>query len=292
MPTSHARSPVPTPASVQPLDPRTLGRPVHLLPRFAEQLGEALNEMFRGHNRRYRAHYQVGEISIKPSAPGGSHGRWMVGDAPQGRVACLAERALVLSLMAHRYGSPDGKVEAPAAESAAPPETSTEERMLGLLSQQVLARALQLIEDPLAPDAELPRLQASHQPQLSPGSWFIQIPVSEAGQGLASQLLLALDPSYISRLLKRLAEALPARQDAAAARPDPQQLVKRLSLKLEARLLEQPMPLGELLDLKPGDLIPVRLKTTDVLVDGSRLFTASVAEHQGKLCLTSFADAE
>lgn len=285
---THSRQPVrpPAPDSVQALDPRTLGRPVHLLPRFAEQLGEALNEMFRGHNRRYRAQYRVGEISVKPVSPEAAAGRWMVGDAPQGRVACLAERGLVLSLMAHRYGSAEARPDA-----AAPPETSTEERMLGLLAQQVLGRALQLIDDPLAPVAELPRLTPTVQPQLSPGSWFIQIPVGEAGQGLDSRLLLALDPSYIGRLLKRLAEHQPARQDKAP-RPDAQQLVKRLQLRLEARLLEQQIPLGELLDLRPGDLIPIRLKNTDVLVDGSRLFTASVAEHQGKLCLTSFADAE
>jgi flagellar motor switch protein FliM len=30
----------------------------------------------------------------------------------------------------------------------------------------------------------------------------------------------------------------------------------------------------------------------DVLLDEARLFTAAVAEHKGKLCLTSFEDAE
>jgi len=30
----------------------------------------------------------------------------------------------------------------------------------------------------------------------------------------------------------------------------------------------------------------------DVLLDDARLFTAAVAEHKGKLCLTSFEDAE
>jgi flagellar motor switch protein FliM len=30
----------------------------------------------------------------------------------------------------------------------------------------------------------------------------------------------------------------------------------------------------------------------DVLLDENRLFTAAVAEHKGKLCLTSFEDAE
>jgi flagellar motor switch protein FliM len=267
-------------ASPQALDPRTLGRPVHLLPRFAEQLGEALGELFRAHNRRYRAEFQVGEISIKPLAPAALGGRWMAADGMHGRVAAQAERALVLALMAQRYG------DSPKAAEQAPPETATEERLLRLLSQQALTRALALIDT-----AENLALQATQQPQLSAGSWFVQVPVREERLGLQSHLLLALDPLYIDRLLKRLGETLPARQDKTP-KPDPQQLAKRLTLKLEARLLEQTLPLGELLALRPGDLIPVRLKTTDVLVDGSHLFTASVAEHQGKLCLTSFADAE
>jgi flagellar motor switch protein FliM len=252
---------------------------VHLLPRFAEQLGEALGELFRTHNRRYRADFRVGEISIKPLAPAALGGRWMVTDGLHGRVAAQADRALVLALMAHRYG------ETPRPDHT-PPETATEERLLKLLSQQVLTRALALIDAP-----ESLALQASQQPQLSAGSWFIQVPVQEAGLALQTQLLLALDPHYINKLLKRLGESLPVRQDKTP-KPDVQQLAKRLTLKLEARLLEQTLPLGELLALRPGDLIPVRLKTTDVLVDGSHLFTASVAEHQGKLCLTSFADAE
>lgn len=281
---THKRSsPAPTaePPSPPSLDPSTLGRPVHLLPRFAEQLGEALGELFRAHNRRYRADFQLGPISIKPlsTAAAAVTGHWMVADGLHGRVAAQADRALVLALMAHRYGDSPTREQLPA-------ETATEERLLKRWSQQLLARTLALIDAP-----ESLALQASPQPQLSASAWFIQVPVRENGLALQTQLLLALDPAYIDKLLQRLAEQMPARQDKAP-KPEPEQLAKRLTLKLEARLLEQTLPLGELLGLRPGDLIPVRLKSTDVLVDGARLFTASVAEHQGKLCLTSFADAE
>ncbi|HEX2012502.1 MAG TPA: FliM/FliN family flagellar motor C-terminal domain-containing protein [Roseateles sp.] len=262
-----------------PLDPRTLGRPVHLLPRFARQLGEALSEQFRQHNRRYRAQYQLGEISIKPGSLALNTGRWLVGQGPLGRVACLVERGLVLSLMAHRYGAAESEADATV------PETATEERLQALLCRQLLEGGLQAIDN-----TEAPELQPSQQPRLAAGSWIVRVPVREAGRKLDSEMLLALEPAYIDRLLKRLAEELPARSPRSAT--DAQPLERRLSLKLEARLLEQTLPLGELLALRPGDLVPVRLKATEVLVDGSRLFTASVAEHQGKLCLTSFADAD
>jgi len=41
-----------------------------------------------------------------------------------------------------------------------------------------------------------------------------------------------------------------------------------------------------------GDIIPVSLQATDVLVKNSRLFTATVAEHKGKLWLTAFNDTK
>lgn len=292
---SRLTAPLKEPADVQAVDACTLGRPVHLLARYTDQLGEALGEMFKQISRRYRARYQVAGLSIKPMAPVGTTGRWMLGETPQGRVACLVERSLVLSLMAHRYGdSSSGSPEAAAADAAPEdrPETSTEERLLSSLCHQVLERALSLIDGDSGQAPELPRLQPSQQPPLAVGSWYVQLTINESNQGLCSRVLLALGPQHIAQLLQRLSQEEPARAESGSTQPDPSQLPRQLQLKIQARLLEQQIPLGQLVDLRPGDLIPIRLKTTDVLVDGSRLFTASVAEHQGKLCLTSFADAD
>ena len=84
----------------------------------------------------------------------------------------------------------------------------------------------------------------------------------------------------------------PARERQPQSATPQAPLPNRLPLTLQARLLEQELPLGTLLDLHVGDVLPVRLGLADVLVDDSRLFKAAVAEHQGKLCLTSFEDAE
>jgi flagellar motor switch protein FliM len=65
-----------------------------------------------------------------------------------------------------------------------------------------------------------------------------------------------------------------------------------LFVKLDGRLVSKETTLGALFELKVGDVIPVSVGRADVLLDESRLFTAAVAEHKGKLCLTSFEDAE
>jgi flagellar motor switch protein FliM len=57
-------------------------------------------------------------------------------------------------------------------------------------------------------------------------------------------------------------------------------------------LVSKEIPLAALFALKVGDVIPVSVGRADVLLDESRLFTATVAEHKAKLCLTSFEDAE
>lgn len=268
------------PSAPAVLDPRTLGRPVHLLPQFTGELREALGDLLRQHNRRYRAHYQVGDVSLAPGQ--GAGGRWLVSDAEVGRMSCLLERNLVLSLMAHRYGGA-------LADVANAQQTATEERLQALLCRQVLGCVQQALGLPATEFA----LQHNPLSGLSPGGWMVQAVITEPEQGLSSTVLVGLDGACMDRLLRRLADGQPPR----APRPrttQPQALARRLDVKLQARLLQQTLSLGELLDLRPGDLVPVRLnpKATQVLVDGSCLFTASVAEHQGKLCLTSFADAD
>lgn len=263
-----------------PLDPRTLGRPVHLLPRLADALREAFNEALRQQlNRRYRSDYQISEVLFQPLDGVPAAGRWLLGEGAAGLLACRIDRPLVLAVMAQRYGV--------APESGSnPPETSSEERVQAWLSRLLLEplQALLLADTEAAPLGEL---QAQMAPQLPAGSWLLRLSLREPGQGLVSKLVLAVGPAYMDRALQRLA---PARA-AAPAVPQPA-LARRLPLTLQARLLERPMLLGELLELRPGSLIPIHMGHAEVLVEGSRLFTASVAEHQGKLCLSSFEDAE
>lgn len=286
MSTDSSPSPQPPRPAPQVLDSRTLGRPVHLLPRFAEQLRQSLADLFRQQlNRRYRAGYEIGDVGIELLDGELPEGRWCVGGEAPLRAAALIDRALVLSVMARRYG---GTAAAAPTAAGEPRETATEERSLAQLSRQLTAPGLRLIDaHAVLPEALLPQ----PRPALTRGC-LIRVTVLEASEGLSSTVCLALDAGWLDRLLTQLAAPASATGAAAATDSNPQQLARQLPLTLQARLLEQTMTLGELLELRPGAVIPVRLKATDVLVDGSRLFTASVAEHQGKLCLTSFADAE
>lgn len=281
------------PSSHQVLDPRTLGRPVHLLRNFTTQLREDLSDVLRtALNSRYRANFQVGEVSMASLGEAGHTGRWLNYDAPTGRIGYALERNVVLSALVYRYGL-NGKEGAVTIDLDALPETATEERLAAMLGLQLVTRLAARIEAGLegagreAPVPQDFKVAGPGTPRRE--TWLIKATIQELIHGVEGNLCFALDDAWMALLLQNLASGQrKPRRKLRGAGPLP----TRLHFTLVARLLQKDLLLGELLDLRIGDVIPVSLRATDVLVDDSRLFTAAVAEHKGKLCLTSFEDAE
>jgi len=278
------------------LDPRTLGRPTHLLDRFAAGVKEDLSDLFRSWlNRRYRADFQVGELSLGRAGDAPPETRWLACAGEHGVIGCAIDRSLVLGVLAYRYGLPPAPGQ--GAQGDAPPEptpeTATEERLAAVLHQRLVNALAQRIEVGLSglPKGTPPTLDYGID-AIAPaaGAWCLSAEVSERSQGIVSAIRFALDEGWMAHLLRRLAP----RKAAPAALPDApfEPLAARLQLRLVARLLQKDLLLGDVMDLRVGDVIPVSLGATDVLVDEAALFTATVAEHRGKLCLTGFEDLE
>lgn len=125
------------------------------------------------------------------------------------------------------------------------------------------------------------------------GAWTLRIAISEEARGIDGMLWIRLDERAFDRLLDGLAPArasTPLQKFLGASASEP--FASRLRIQLGVRLVEQEVTVGSVIDLRPGDVLPIRMGPADVLVGDSRLFTARVAEHKGRLCLTSFEDAE
>ncbi|MBX5461002.1 MAG: FliM/FliN family flagellar motor switch protein [Steroidobacteraceae bacterium] len=268
------------------LDPRTLGRPVHLTDRFTARVREDIAEELRVRfNRRYRASFEVGEVAFERRTEPGL--RWRMFGSSTGRVGFSIARDLVACVLRYRYGlQPDEPLE---------PETSGEERLVSMLGAQftgILVRSI----DALLPHSERSATgELTEVPGAAPieGGWLLRVDVTEPTRKTSGRIHFLLEESWVAKLLRGLTptrEHLRTPRAAAAAATQP--LPARLHLTLTARLLEKELPLGKLLDTRVGDVIPVSLPRTDVLIGDSRLFTASIAEHKGKLCLTSFEDVE
>jgi flagellar motor switch protein FliM len=282
--------------SAQALDPRLLGRPVHLLPRLGALLREDLARALQaGLNRRWGADFRVGPVAIAradgstDSGPPGA--RWHAFEGPSGRIGFALERGVLLAVLGYRYG-------ASAPASGAQPdtirETATEERLAISLGQQwvaLLAARIAAGLHPLERDAVHAR-EWHARPGAAPEAlaWMIRTVVEEPTLGVAGTLTFALDEATMARLLRALAPARSraGRGASAPARP----LAEQLQVTLTGRLVRKEMQLGDVLDLRPGAIVPVSLGVADVLVGDSLLFTAAVSEHKGKLCLTSFDDLE
>ncbi len=285
-----------TAAPHQVLDPTLLGRPVHLLPTFAAQLRDDLAQALRlPGNRRNWGPFHVESAAFTRAGAKLPGQRWLRCVAAVGVLGFRVERALLLAVLNHRYGqnavvaapAPD---DAPAAKAAEPRVTATEERLALSLGQQlaaVLARrvSLNLGDQPAAAEAGVSAGPGAAPPA---GGWLLQVTLADAGGAEAGAFWFALDQVLMSAVLRGLLQPRHTPAVPASVRP----LASRLQVSLSGRLMSKEVLLGSLFDLRVGDIIPVSLSRTDVLLDHSRLFTAAVTEHKGKLCLTAFEDAD
>ncbi|WP_208279843.1 FliM/FliN family flagellar motor switch protein [Massilia oculi] len=294
----------------QVLDPCLLGRPVHLLPSFAARLAEALGAaMASPGGRRYWGAFRLESLAFE-RAPDDRSLRWLGVNGPYGLAAVAFERGLLLGLLEGRYARrTQGPNAAPQRDPGLERVTATEERLGATLAQQVAALLDQKVAEGLlaagaavAAAPQQAKAGASIVPAGAPGKagWVIRAvlraqygrrdtddPSLAAPEG---QLWISPDHGLMAHVLQGLmAERNGMRGTVRMAR---EPLATHLQVKLEGRLVSKEVTLATLFGLKVGDVIPVSVGRADVLLDDSRLFTAAVAEHKGKLCLTSFEDAE
>ncbi|SEN13667.1 flagellar motor switch protein FliM [Duganella sp. CF517] len=284
----------------QVLDPCLLGRPVHLLHIFAAQLRDDLTQAMRlNMNRRYWGAFRVDDVQFT-RFDGEQRGRWLSFAAPAGHIAFSLERKVLLSVLNFRYGS-SGKSDNSAAtvDENTVRVTATEERLAVVLGQQLAGTLAGRIELNLpvidkAPSAEGAEEGVDTEFKPAPGApppkgnWTITVTLADNASGATGQFWFALDKALMASVLRGLLRDRDGAKKPQAASP----LAQRLQVGLTGRLASKEVMLGALYDLQVGDVIPISLSRADVLLEDSRLFTAAVTEHKGKLCLTSFEDVE
>jgi flagellar motor switch protein FliM len=271
------------------LDPCTLGRPIHLLPDFAAKALEDFVELFRlGLNRRYGAGFQVVAANMHPLGEEMAGPGWRLYESHGGYFCCKVERNIVLSALSYRYGLLEGQANQ-ILSMGDMPETATEERMASMLCKQFVETLYGRIQNTASRSANHPIHSKGTAPHPK-GHWVLMLSVKDAVRGAEGSIALTLDDVWMDELLRAITPEKPKARGSAVA--SPASLATNLQLQLIARLLKKEYSLGELLDMRIGDVIPISLGNTDVLINDARLFSATVAENKGKLCLTSFKDVE
>jgi len=262
---------------------------VHRLPLFAAQLRDDLAQAMRLNvNRRYWGTFQVDDVAFSRLDGSETRQRWLGFATPAGNIAFALERKVLLSVLNFRYGR--ATRDEPVDELAVR-VTATEERLAVALGQQLATTLAARIESNLPDGAR----QAGDEDAIKPGSatqpakgsWVITVSLSDGA--LQGRFWFALDKQVMANVLRGL---LPERDTSGKGNKDPGPLAARLQVGLNGRLVSKETTLGALFDLRVGDVIPISLHRADVMLDDSRLFTAAVTEHKGKLCLTNFEDTE
>ena len=302
----------------QVLDPCLLGRPVHLLPAFAARLADALGSAIASPGgRRYWGAYRLDSLRFE-HAPHDASLRWLGVSGAYGQATVAFERSLLLGLLEGRYARRSAPTGAPVQRDPAGERvTATEERLAATLAQQLANLVGELVSSGLAAaGGALPSAASAGAatpgerrgtgivPAAAPGKagWVLRAvlrpqygrretddPALRAPDG---QLWIGLDHAFMAHVLQGLAAERGGARGTHGSRGAREPLAASLQVRLEGRLVTKEVMLATLFDLKVGDVIPVSVGRADVLLDESRLFTATVAESRGKLCLTSFEDAE
>jgi flagellar motor switch protein FliM len=282
------------PPHYQVLDPSLLGRPVHLLPVFAAQLREDLAQAMRlPMNRRYWGGFQVEDVAFSRLEGSEPRSRWLSYASPAGHILFSLERRVLLSVLNYRYGR--SKSDTTAVDESQVKVTATEERLAVVLGQQLAGTLAGRIELNLpasdkAPGQEPDEFEWSPGNHPPKGTWVISVTLADVASGSPGVFWFALDKHLMTGVLHGLLRERDQGRKVAGADQTP--LAQRLQVSLNGRLISKEVPLGSLFELRVGDVIPISLHRADVLLEDSRLFTAAVTEHKGKLCLTSFEDAE
>lgn len=277
----------------QVLDPTLLGRPVHLLPAFAGAFAEDMTAMLSAPGwRRYWSSFELAQVAFE-RAPEGSALRWLSMSGPHGVAAVAFERALLVGLLEARYSAkgPARPLSDPAGERI----TATEERLAVTLTQQlfeVLAMRVRMAASAAGVEVErraAASIPTAATPAAAPGknAWVLAVTLREPQGGSTARCFIAPDARMMGLILQALQPERPQRAQRAG-----ESIGTSLKVKLDGHLVSHEITLEALFGLKVGDVIPVSVGRADVLLDEARLFTAAVAEHKGKLCLTSFEDAE
>lgn len=272
----------------QVLDPALLGRPVHLLPLFAARLQDDLDAAMQGGARRYWGGWRLDTVEFG-RAPQQETLRWMAAAGTMGTVSVAFERGLLLTLLERRYGGRSAGATQQDPESVR--VTATEDRLVVVLTQHMVDLLYGRVAVSLAMEVApkpVPAGAVASSPMPGKSAWALRVQVRDAN-GATGQFWIAPDQGLMATILGTLR---PDNQRPRAARGPSEPLSSKLQVKLDGVLVTKEMTLGALFDLNVGDVVPVNVGRADVLLDEARLFTAAVAEYKGKLCLTSFEDAE
>jgi len=263
------------------LDPCTLGRPFHLLDEFHATLRRRIGAYLQDrYNYRCGACLTVSDSIIVPHRTNDDPAVWHGFGSESDTIGVRIERSLLVLLLAYHYGDRPDRI----SPDKLPPESRTEQRFAMQARRALLGELLPLFATDVATFAPRPF------DGVVPGSRILSVIVRDELLDVTGRLEFAMDEAWLARLFAAIS---PQRSPERAPTADDELLGARIPVSLNATVMSKELPLGDVLRLECGSVVPIRLPdVAEVDVDGTRIFCAAVVEHGGKICLTALEFVE
>ncbi|MBC9249825.1 hypothetical protein A9179_06005 [Pseudomonas alcaligenes] len=258
--------------SLTRLKPQKLGRHYHKIPQFIREIASkyprAISDYFL---RNYRINLELHKVDVheeRESAPE------CIYKASLGKVGFAIDRPLLTEALECYYGGTG----LPSHEQT--PISTSEQRMrqrLGMDITQIFARSL-LSGSTFGP-------LSNHDNDFDQAVWeyVAEFTYTSHLSGTQSSIYLYLDNQLVDELTTRLTG--PAGSSLSG---NPAHHIQHLPVRLECVVAALQMPLAQVLELRLGDILMVRLlERSEVRVNQQRLFRGSIFEDDGSLFLTS-----
>lgn len=262
---------VPT-ESLTRLKPQKLGRHYHKIPHYIREYSakhpRIISDYFL---RNYRINLELLKVEVHELAPREPD---CIYRSPLGKVGFAIDRSLLTEALECYYGGTC----LPSHE--APPVSTSEQRMrarLGMDVSQLFARSI------LAGET-FGKLQ-THDNAYDEAVWeyVAQFHFTSHITGTQASILIYLDTDLVDELTSRLASPAPAQHGGTSLNQ-----IRELPVRLDCVVASLQMPLAQVLALRPGDILPMRLlERCDVQINQQKLFRGAIFEDDGSLFLTS-----
>lgn len=240
-----------------------LGRPVQALEQIAALLGQHVEAQMQQSGHRPIA-IRIQDATLTPL-------RCVAPALPQ----AFLERDTVLNYMAARYGFTED-----LASSERAPASSTELRI-----NAALQAAMREAVGHTVAQAQRELHHTTWSNSTSGWQWQAQIQIGDAS---IQPLRIELD-THSSQTLERYAMQLRSVQLPSTGTATPQATIE---VDVTAQLLKKTVSAATVQALRAGTVLPIAMGRSNVLINGTALLTATVAEHHGKLHLTAFETLE
>ena len=254
------------------LKPQKLGRHYHKIPQyiceFSNKHPRIISDYFL---RNYRINLELLDVDVQEQSAIEAE---CIFRTSLGKIGFAIDRALLGEALECYYGGTC----LPSQE--APPVSASEQRMRARLGHDVA----QLFARSLLSGHSVGTLEP-HDSTYDETVWeyVATFQFTSHVTGAKASILIYLDTQLVDELTARLS------QPASPSGPNsPLEQIRQLPVQLDCVIASLQMPLSQVLELRPGDVLGIRmLERCDVQINQQKLFRGVIFEEDGSLFLTS-----